>query len=66
MSDLRNIQISFTSTKEKTVEQTSAATRGSYSIDIQAGEEWVVTGKYCDNSLCALELKRIPRTGAED
>jgi hypothetical protein len=59
MSDIQNVHISFPERKEKIVEQTAESTTGAFSINIQAGEEWIVIGRYRDYSLCAVELTRI-------
>lgn len=66
MSMIRNIHISFPRREEEPVQQDVAAASGSYSVDIQASEEWIVSGKYRDNSLCALELKRVLQTETKE
>jgi hypothetical protein len=66
MSTVQNIHIFFANSQEEPATQAAEETCTSYSIDVRAGEDWIVTGKYRDNSLCALELKRISQTEAKE
>lgn len=59
MSAIQKLHISFPIKEEEHDHQTTITPSELYRIDIQADEEWIVTGKYRDNNLCALELKRV-------
>ena len=66
MSAIQKLHIFFSSKEKDHTRQTTAAPCGSYSIDIQANDDWTITGKYRDNGLYALELKRIPQVEAKE
>lgn len=63
MSTLENINISFPNIKEEPLVETSSS---SYHVKIQITDDLIVTGKYNDNRLCVLELKRVLPIEMED
>lgn len=66
MSTIQKLYISFSSKEKDHTRQTAAAPRESYSVGIQASDEWIITGKYRDNGLYALELKRVPKVETKE
>ncbi len=65
MSVIRNIHISFTGKEEEPSQPAAATLPGYYTVSIQS-DEWGITGKYCHNSLCALDVKRTSQDEAEE
>jgi hypothetical protein len=59
MSSLHQIDVQLVHGSDSPLEIATAPPQtGDYTINIQASEEWVITGKYRDNMLCALTLNR--------
>ena len=65
MSSLHTIDVQLVQGSDSPLEFTTAPPQtGDYTINIQASEEWVITGKYRDNILCTLTLNKQPNRKA--
>jgi len=60
MSSIRNIQITIPASNDYPNHHgvPSLASHSECSINIQVNQDWIVTGEYCNNTLCAIRLQR--------
>ena len=67
MSVIRNIRVSIPKIENSTNQfrRTATAPIGDCSINIRANQDWIVTGEYRNNTLCAIRLQRNSNDGTK-
>jgi hypothetical protein len=58
MATIENINIDLGRDDESSFQQAHPNLNEVCSVNIQAANDWVVTGKYRNNILCGIEIKR--------
>jgi hypothetical protein len=66
MSSIRNINVLFNQRCKKSSQHALASPSNTYNINIYATEDWLVIGRYQNDVLHSLEIKRTLKSQEKD